>query len=93
MEVIVSSVSADSLLFGKVVGIAAAGILQILIWMAMVLAIPVMMIATSEQPIEYTIDIVQLMISIAFMVTGFLFYGSLMGLCSNDDVDALYFRP
>jgi len=78
MEVIVSSVSADSLLFGKVVGIAAAGILQILIWMAMVLAIPVMMIATSEQPIEYTIDIVQLMISIAFMVTGFLFYGSLM---------------
>ena len=78
IEVIVSSVSADSLLFGKVLGIAVAGIIQIVIWMAMALAIPVMLMAVSQETIEYDINIIQLLISGVFMITGFLFYGSLL---------------
>ena len=35
VEIILSSVPADQLLFGKVLGVVAAGLLQIAIWMAM----------------------------------------------------------
>lgn len=78
MEVIVSSVSADQLLFGKVLGIVCAGLLQIAIWMAMVSIIPIMLQTAMNQFVDYEINVLQLLISIAFMVTGFMFYGCLL---------------
>jgi ABC-2 type transport system permease protein len=78
MEVIVSSVSADQLLFGKVLGIVCAGLLQIAIWMAMVSVIPLLLQIAMNEFVDYNIDLLQLVISGVFMVMGFLFYGSLL---------------
>lgn len=78
MEVIVSSVSADQLLFGKVLGIVCAGLLQIAIWMAMVSVVPILLQTAMNQFVDYDINVLQLVISGVFMVMGFLFYGSLL---------------
>ncbi len=78
MEVIVSSVSSDQLLFGKVLGIVCAGLLQIAIWMAMVSVIPIILQAVMNEFVDYEVNFLQLAISGVFMVTGFMFYGSLL---------------
>ena len=70
--------SADHLLFGKVLGIVCAGLLQIAIWMAMVSVIPIVLQTAMNESVDYDINIGQLMISGVFMVMGFLFYGSLL---------------
>ncbi|MEM7453584.1 MAG: ABC transporter permease [Planctomycetota bacterium] len=78
MEVIVSSVSADTLLFGKVMGIVLAGLLQILIWMLMVSIVPAMSMAAMSQVIEYQVNWFQLGIGCVFVLLGFVFYGCLL---------------
>jgi ABC-2 type transport system permease protein len=78
MEVIVSSVSANDLLFGKVLGIVMAGLLQIAIWMAMISVIPVILMTAFGEVVDYEINLVQLLLAGVFMVMGFLFYGSLL---------------
>lgn len=78
MEVIVSSVSADTLLFGKVLGIVCAGLLQITIWMAMVAVIPSLSMVVLNDVVDYDVNIGQLIISGVFMVVGFMFYGCLL---------------
>ena len=78
MEVIVSSVSADHLLFGKVLGIVCAGLLQIVIWMAMISVIPLVLQSAMNEFVDYEINVGQLLISGIFMVIGFMFYGSLL---------------
>lgn len=78
MEVIVSSVSANDLLFGKVLGIVMAGLLQIAIWMAMVSVIPFSLMLAMGETVDYDINVGQLLLGGIFMVMGFLFYGSLL---------------
>lgn len=78
MEVIVSSVSADQLMFGKVLGIVVAGLVQIAIWMAMVSIIPISIQFAMNEFVDYEVNFGQLLISGIFMVMGFLFYGSLL---------------
>ena len=78
MEVIVSSVSADHLLFGKVLGIVCAGLLQIVIWMAMISVIPIVLQSAMNEFVDYEINVGQLLVSGIFMVIGFMFYGSLL---------------
>ena len=78
MEVLVSSVSADSLLFGKVLGIVLAGLFQITIWMAMVSIVPGTLMFALKEQVDYDINVIQLLISVVFMMMGFLFYGSLL---------------
>ena len=78
MEVIISSVSADQLLFGKVLGIVCAGLLQITIWMAMISVIPILLQSAMNEFVDYDVNVLQLAISGIFMVMGFMFYGSLL---------------
>ena len=78
MEVIISSVSADQLLFGKVLGIVCAGLLQITIWMAMISIIPILLQTAMNEFVDYDVNWLQLSISGVFMVMGFMFYGSLL---------------
>jgi len=73
-----SSVSADSLLFGKVLGIVLAGLFQITIWMAMVSIVPGTLMFALKEQVDYDINVIQLLISVVFMMMGFLFYGSLL---------------
>ncbi len=78
MEVIVSSVSAEQLLFGKVLAIVLAGLLQIAIWMTMISIVPWSVMMVMKEFVDYDIDVTQLAISGVFMVLGFMFYGSLL---------------
>ena len=78
MEVIVSSVSADTLLFGKVLGIVAAGLLQIAIWMCMVGVLPALSMSAIQQTIPYEFKWLPMLYSIVLMVLGFVFYGCIL---------------
>jgi len=78
MEVILSSVPADQLLFGKVLGLVAAGMLQIAIWMAMVSVIPILTMVITRQTINYDFHVWQISIGVLFVVLGFIFYGCLL---------------
>lgn len=78
MEVILSSVPADQLLFGKVLGLVAAGLLQIVIWMLMVSIVPILVTTVVKQQVDYDIRVWQLVLGVLFMVLGFIFYGCLL---------------
>ncbi|MEM9413630.1 MAG: ABC transporter permease, partial [Planctomycetota bacterium] len=78
MEIIVSSVSADSLLFGKVLGIVAAGLLQIAIWMSMVAAVPALSMSAFQETIPYEFKWMPMIYSLVLMVLGFVFYGCML---------------
>lgn len=78
MEIIVSSVSTDDLLFGKVIGIVCAGLLQIAIWMAMVSVIPWLTMAALSEVVDYELRVMPLVFSGILMILGFVFYGCLL---------------
>ena len=78
MEIIISSVSADDLLFGKVIGIVCAGLLQIAIWMAMVSVIPSLSMMAMSEAIDYDLRVMPLIYSGVLMILGFIFYGCLL---------------
>lgn len=78
VEIILSSVPADQLLFGKVLGVVAAGLLQIAIWMVMVSVIPILIMSAVPQPIEFDVPIGRLVLGGSFVVLGFVFYGCLL---------------
>ena len=78
MEIIISSVSADDLLFGKAIGIVCAGLLQIAIWMAMVSVIPSLSMMAMSEAIDYDLRVMPLIYSGVLMILGFIFYGCLL---------------
>lgn len=78
MEIIVSSVSADELLFGKVIGIVCAGLLQIAIWMVMVSVIPSLTMMAMSDVVDYELRVMPLVFSGVLMILGFIFYGCLL---------------
>ena len=78
MEIIISSVSADDLLFGKVIGIVCAGLLQIAIWLAMVLVIPSLSMMAMSEVVDYDLRVMPLVYSGVLIILGFIFYGCLL---------------
>ncbi|MEL7498561.1 MAG: ABC transporter permease [Planctomycetota bacterium] len=78
MEVIVSSVSADHLLLGKVLGIVMAGLLQITVWMAMVSFVPMLSMSVLQETFEVEFNVVNLLVGGVFVLAGFVFYGCLL---------------
>ncbi len=78
MEVILSSVSAEQLLFGKVLGLVAAGVLQILVWLAMVGVVPILTMTLVREHFDYDIHWVQMGIGCLFVLLGLVFYGCLL---------------
>lgn len=78
MEVIVSSVSADRLLLGKVLGIVLAGVLQIAVWMSMMAVVPVLSMTVLSESFEYNFNVLNLAIGTVFVLLGFVFYGCLL---------------
>ena len=78
MEVIVSSVSADKLLLGKVLGIVLAGVLQIAVWMAMAAVVPTLSMTVLKETFDYDINVMNLVIGTIFVLLGFIFYGCLL---------------
>lgn len=78
IEVILSSVPADTLLFGKVIGLVAAGVLQILVWLAMVSVVPALTMRMLRQVVAFEVPTGQLAIGVLFILLGFVFYGCLL---------------
>lgn len=78
MEVIISSVSADHLLLGKVLGIVMAGLLQIAVWMLMMSFVPMLSMSVLQESFEYDFNILNLAIGMVFVLAGFIFYGCLL---------------
>ncbi|PYT07364.1 MAG: hypothetical protein DMF49_08375 [Acidobacteria bacterium] len=72
IEVILSSVDARSLLVGKLLGLGAAGLLQLLIWLAMVV-LPLLLVLAG---IAFRPQVA--LVCLACFVLGFLLYGTLM---------------
>lgn len=78
MEVIISSVSADHLLLGKVLGIVMAGLLQIAVWMLMMSFVPMLSMSVLQESFEYDFNVLNLSIGMVFVLAGFIFYGCLL---------------
>jgi ABC-2 type transport system permease protein len=77
VEVLLASANPDEILAGKLLGLGAAGLLQIAVWLIIVLAtglgvVPLLLSARVEVP--WT----ALAIAIPFFVVAFLFFGGLM---------------
>jgi ABC-2 type transport system permease protein len=72
IEVILSSVTSDGLLAGKLLGLGAAGLLQIAIWMTLSLAVASKTLSMLPFHVESTLW------SLVFYVLGFLLFGVLM---------------
>ncbi|MEM9071422.1 MAG: ABC transporter permease [Myxococcota bacterium] len=77
VEVLLSSANPDELLTGKLLGLGAAGLLQFLIWAAMVVG-GGLAIATLVASMDIPIPWEALAASPIFFVMGYLFIGSLM---------------
>jgi len=72
IEVILSSIDARSLLLGKLLGLGAAGLLQLAIWLTMALLPAVMLIA------GLALSPAIVLTCMAYFVLGFLLYGTLI---------------
>ncbi len=86
MDVLLSSARADDLLFGKVLGIVGAGLLQLAVWafMAAPLALAALLATVSDTSLLWSvISVPRLLLALGFGVMSFLFYGvMLVGLGS-----------
>jgi ABC-2 type transport system permease protein len=72
IEVILSSIDARSLLFGKLLGLGAAGLLQLTIWLSMALVPAIMLLAG----LAFTPKLV--LLCLAYFVLAFLLFGTLI---------------
>jgi len=72
IEIILSSIDARSLLLGKLLGLGAAGLLQLAIWLTMALLPAVMLIAGLALSPKIVI------LCLAYFVLAFLLYGTLI---------------
>ena len=77
VEVLLASANPDEILAGKLMGLGAAGLLQVAVWMAMLFvtgfgAIPLLFAAQVEMPWR------TLLVALPLFMLAFLFFGSLM---------------
>ncbi len=76
-EVLFSMVRVDHLLMGKVLGLSAAALLQLVIWGAMILPLPFLTFLVIDQVVDFEWHATSLLLAALFFILGFLFYGSL----------------
>jgi ABC-2 type transport system permease protein len=72
VEVLMSSVDARTLMIGKLVGLGAAGLVQLGVWLIMAI-VPVLALLAG-----FALDPVLVLLCVLFFVLGFLLYGTLM---------------
>ena len=72
IEVILSSIDARSLLFGKLLGLGAAGLLQLAIWLSMALVPAVLLVA------GLALSPMTVILCLCYFVLAFLLYGTLI---------------
>ena len=77
VEILLSSLSADEILTGKLVGLGGAGILQFLVWSVMVMS-TAFVATVSHSEVSHNLPWAAAAISPLFFLLGYLFIGSLM---------------
>lgn len=78
IEVLLSMVRVDQLLMGKVLGLSAAALAQMVVWAAMAGPIPLIVGAIGGQAIGFEWTIGVLLASGMFFMLGFVFYGAML---------------
>lgn len=104
MEILLSSVTAEELLAGKMIGLGAAGLIQATVWLIFI-AIPL-----SIGTVYFKIGLINIVLYFVYIIFGFLLYGSVMagigslgydtkqsaqlaGICSAVSILPLLFMP
>lgn len=77
VEVLLSSAAPDQILLGKLLGVGGAGLLQIAVWFSM-LGIGALFWAAALASMGVEIPWGTVLVSAAFFIVAYLFYGSLM---------------
>ncbi|MGI6524263.1 MAG: ABC transporter permease [Bdellovibrionota bacterium] len=77
IEILLGSISADTLLFGKVIGVLGATLLKMFLWGGMFLIVPYIITFISTDSINYQLGISTILFSILFAAGGILLYGAL----------------
>ena len=78
LEVLLSSVSPFTLMAGKILGLGAAGLLQILVWLISARVGLLVAKASLPLPADLTIDPVMLGLAALFFVLAYLFFGTVV---------------
>jgi len=78
IEILLSSVSAKQLLTGKVMGLGAAGLLQIVVWFLAAIILAAIGSAYIDQLQGLTIPPSLIVFGIIYFILGYLFYGILL---------------
>ncbi len=78
IEILLSSVSARQLLSGKVLGLGAAGLLQIVVWLATAVILAAIASATILPLTGLTIPIGLIIFGIIYFILGYLLFGIMM---------------
>jgi ABC-2 type transport system permease protein len=78
IEILLSSVSARQLLTGKVIGLGAAGLIQIVIWLISAVALLAIASLFISLPEGLTIPIGLIIFGIIYFILGYLLFGILM---------------
>jgi ABC-2 type transport system permease protein len=87
MELLLSSVGADELVLGKTIGIAAALLVQMAVWLAMVFSLPLLVALRSGYTLDLGWSYARFGMSAAFSVLGILFYGLLITSAGSHSSD------
>ena len=77
VEIVLSSVPSQPLMAGKIVGLGAAGLTQVLIWVATALAALPFMSERMPALRGLSIDPIVFVLALAFFVSGYLAYGAI----------------
>jgi len=72
LEMVISSISPNELMLGKLVGLGAAGLLQMTVWVVMSLVVVIVM------AVQFVIAPAAFAVCFAYFLLGYLLYGSLM---------------
>ena len=78
IEILLSSVSARQLLTGKVIGLGAAGLIQIVIWLISAMALLAIASLSISLPEGLTIPIGLFIFGIIYFILGYLLFGIMM---------------
>jgi len=78
IEILLSSVSAKQLLSGKVIGLGAAGLMQIVVWLISAMALLAIASVFISLPEGLTIPIGLFIFGIIYFILGYLLFGILM---------------
>ena len=77
VEIVLSSVPSQPLMAGKIVGLGAAGLTQVVIWVATALAALPLVSERVPMVTGLTISPIVLVLALAFFVSGYLAYGAI----------------